>query len=124
MLASYQNNNNNTQTITTTITHSSKKVYDTPPLSTASSLKTSKEITTQPSSYKNTNTVNNQANNVMIGVTYRGIEIKSHLPHITQQIIETVVISPKFKKWIDDFNLDLIDFREFIITDVDFFGQK
>ena len=123
MLASYQNNNNNTQTLTTTITHSSKKVYDTPPLSTASSLKTSKEISNLPSNYTNTNNIN-QTNNVIIGVTYRGIEIKSHLPHITQQIIETIVISPKFKKWIDDFNLDLIDFREFIVTDVDFFGQK
>ena len=124
MLSSYQNNSNNTQTIITTITHSSKKIFDTPPLSTASSLKTSKEISNLPSSYTSTSSNNNHTNSVMIGVTYRGILIKSLLPHITQQIIETIVISPKFKKWIDDFNLELIDFREFIITDVDFFGQK
>jgi hypothetical protein len=53
---------------------------------------------------------------------YRNVKIKSAYPHIEDKM-PAIIMSPKFKKWIDDFDLNVIDFKEFSITDVDFFGD-
>lgn len=52
---------------------------------------------------------------------YKGVKVRSDVPYIQAQI-ETIARAPKFQKWVDSFNRDEIDFREFVVTDVDFFG--
>ena len=54
-------------------------------------------------------------------VTYNGIQIRSEYPHINNKI-DAIVEAPKFKKWLDDFNSEEITFKEFVITDVDFWA--
>lgn len=50
-----------------------------------------------------------------------GVLIKVEHPHL-QDKLESVCKSPKFIKWLNEFNLEEIDMTEFIITDVNFFG--
>jgi ADP-sugar diphosphatase len=57
----------------------------------------------------------------MSTIEYRGIKIVAEYPHIVPKL-QTIVQSPKFENWINQFNFDEIDFTEFHITDVDFFG--
>lgn len=52
---------------------------------------------------------------------YNDILIKSANPLVTTKL-GAIVEAPKFKKWLDDFNKDEINFKEFYITDCDFFG--
>lgn len=52
---------------------------------------------------------------------YKGIKIYAGHPHIATKL-DIIFESPKFRKWLDDFNTNQIDFKEFTITDVDFFG--
>lgn len=51
---------------------------------------------------------------------YRGIKIKGANSFV-QPKVAAIVQAPKFRKWIDEFKLDEIDLKEFIVTDADFF---
>lgn len=53
---------------------------------------------------------------------YNDIIIKVSCSHLLPKFAATIA-SPKFRKWLDDFNKEEIDIREFILTDVDFFGK-
>lgn len=50
-----------------------------------------------------------------------GVIIKAVHPHLEPKL-EAITKAPKFLEWMNNFNRDEIDFQEFNITDVDFFG--
>jgi ADP-sugar diphosphatase len=54
---------------------------------------------------------------------YRGIRVIAKHPHI-EKSLPNIVKSPKFRKWIDNFDTSTIGLTEITITDVDFFGPK
>ena len=60
-------------------------------------------------------------NDHSVSFVYNDILIKSANPSVTTKL-SAIVEAPKFKKWLDDFNKDEINFKEFYITDCDFFG--
>jgi hypothetical protein len=66
-------------------------------------------------------TASRQVANTQASLNYNGILIKAAHDHITSKL-QAIVDAPKFKKWLDDFNRDEIEFIEFTVTDVDFFG--
>lgn len=50
-----------------------------------------------------------------------GLKIFAEYPHIIGKL-NAIVEAPKFQQWLSEFNKDDIDFQEFYVTDVDFFG--
>jgi len=50
-----------------------------------------------------------------------GVIIKALHPHLEPKL-EAITKAPKFLEWMKNFNRDEIDFKEFNVTDVDFFG--
>jgi len=53
--------------------------------------------------------------------SYKGVHLKAAYPHLTPYL-ETIMNAPKFRFWIDNFDFAAMEFREFTVTDVDFFG--
>lgn len=53
--------------------------------------------------------------------TYRGIKLKAGFAHLESKM-SAISEAPKFRKWLDDFKLDQILLKEFVVTDADFFG--
>ena len=52
---------------------------------------------------------------------YKGVLLKAAYPHL-ESYLEPIMNAPKFRFWIDTFDFSAMEFREFTITDVDFFG--
>jgi len=52
---------------------------------------------------------------------YKGVLLKAAYPHL-EPYLESIMNAPKFRFWIDKFDFNAMEFREFTITDVDFFG--
>jgi ADP-sugar diphosphatase len=52
---------------------------------------------------------------------YKGVMLSANRPEL-KDYLPTIVESPKFRFWVDEFDFDVMEFREFTITDVDFFG--
>ena len=54
--------------------------------------------------------------------SYKNVNVTTEYPHIKDKL-ESIVNSPKFKKWIDNIDRTDINLAEFNVTDVDFFGR-
>ena len=50
-----------------------------------------------------------------------GFKVYAEYPHIIGKL-NAIVEAPKFQQWLSEFSKDDIDFQEFYVTDVDFFG--
>uniref|UniRef100_A0A6C0KY67 Nudix hydrolase domain-containing protein n=1 Tax=viral metagenome TaxID=1070528 RepID=A0A6C0KY67_9ZZZZ len=52
---------------------------------------------------------------------YKGVVLKAAYPHI-EKYMKAIRDSPKLQFWLDEFDFNALEFSEFKITDVDFFG--
>lgn len=52
---------------------------------------------------------------------YRNVTLKAAFVHLEPKM-SAIAEAPKLRKWLDDFKLDEITLKEFVVTDADFFG--